>query len=290
MKQILIASGKGGTGKTTVTASFAWLAAREQQLITVDADVDAANLFLVLNPQTRDSGEFVGGQEAVIDPDACIGCGVCESACRYHAIFRRENRYAVDPVACEGCRVCSTVCPVDAVAMIPAVSGDWYVSDTEMGEFIHARLRIGAENSGKLVALLREKARQRAESADIPLVLIDGPPGIGCPVMSSLTGVDLVVVVVEPTVSGRHDLDRILSLTEHFKINAVVMINKADINPDMAKAIEEMCAQRQVPVMGRIPFDTAVVDAVVSGGIVVRDSDGPAAAALKSIWHELKTR
>ena len=290
MKQILIASGKGGTGKTTVTASLAWLAAQEQSIITVDADVDAANLFLVLQPEILASGAFIGGEEAVIDPDTCIACGACMEACKFHAIIPDKEVYAVDAASCEGCRVCRAVCPAEAVTMIPAVSGDWYESKTIIGDFIHAKLRIAAENSGKLVALLREKARNKAESEDIPLILIDGPPGIGCPVMSSMTGVDVVLLVVEPTVSGRHDLDRILALTKHFKIDALVVINKYDINSVMADDIEVMCSNQGVPVIGRIPFDTAVVDAVVSGGIVARDSDGPASSAMKAIWHELKTR
>jgi len=289
MKQILVASGKGGTGKTTVAASLAWLAAKEQALITVDADVDAANLFLVLHPEIQDSGEFIGGEEAVIDPEACTGCGACEEACNFHSIIRQGDICQVDAASCEGCRVCQVVCPADAVTMLPAVSGDWYESRTDMGDFIHAKLRIAAENSGKLVALLRQKAQKKAEENDIPLVIIDGPPGIGCPVMSSMTGVDLVVVVVEPTVSGRHDMDRILKLTRHFKIDAMVVINKYDINSAMADDIETMCKEYGARVIGRIPFDTAVVDAVVAGGIVVRDGNGPAAQAMAEIWNHLRT-
>ncbi len=282
MKEIVVISGKGGTGKTSVTAAFAALAG---SAVLADCDVDAADLHLLLQPEIRRREEFRCGHEAVIRTADCTGCAVCEVRCRFDAVRDNGNgTFSIEPTACEGCGVCVRYCPVQAIDFPERVAGEWYVSDTRCGPMVHARLSPGGENSGKLVALVREEARHQAREHRRDLVLVDGPPGIGCPVIASLTGASLVVVVTEPTLSGQHDLERVLGLTRHFKIPALVCVNKWDINPEQTEAIERRAVEQGARVAGRIRYDRAVTDAQLQGRSVAEWPDSPAGADLKEIW------
>lgn len=285
-RQIVVLSGKGGTGKTSVTAAFAHLASQGARTrpVIVDADVDASNLALVLAPEPAEEHEFIGGQVAVIDPSRCGECGMCLDVCRFDAI-RYENGYVVDPVACEGCATCQTQCRWGAIRMQPERAGRWLRSGTRFGPLFHADLLPGAENSGKLVTLVRQQAADFAADEHRPLVLVDGPPGIGCPVIAAVTGADLAVLVTEPTVSGVQDLQRVLETTQHFGIPAAVCINKADIYPAGRQAIEDACRENNLPVIAHIPFDTAVVEAMVHAQpITVFAPGSPVSEALEQAW------
>ncbi len=295
MKQLVILSGKGGTGKTTVAAALAHLASRELNIILADADVDAANLELVLAPVKREEHDFTGGQVAAIDPESCTGCGVCETVCRFDAVLPSAEApfpyvYRVDPLACEGCAACYYQCPEGAIRMEEQQAGRWFRSDTRFGPLFHAHLFAGQENSGKLVTLVKQQARLLAMDTGARLVLIDGPPGIGCPVISASAGADLALLVVEPTVSGVHDLERILGTTDHFGVPALVAINKADLNPARADQIAAFCAEHGVDVVGRIPFDTLVTEAMVRGRPVTEYTDGSVSQRLREIWHQVRRR
>jgi len=230
----VILSGKGGTGKTCIVGSFAAIA---QSKVMADCDVDAADLHLLLNPSVREEKEFQSGQVAVIDEDKCIQCGLCQDLCRFDAI----HDFIIDPVSCEGCSFCVHICPVEAVVMNECKSGDWYISDSKYGPLVHARLRIAQENSGKLVALVRKQAKELAEKNSLDYVICDGPPGIGCPVISSLSGASLALIVTEPTLSGIHDMERVLGVCKHFDVPALVCINKYDINEENTVAIQNYC-------------------------------------------------
>lgn len=288
MKQWVVLSGKGGTGKTTVTAALAHLAAQERRLVLVDADVDAANLELLTAPRVEEVHEFSGSKVAVIDPALCTGCGLCAEACRFSAIAS-DGGYRVDRIACEGCAACMHVCPVGAVAMADRPSGQWFRSETRFGPLFHARLHAGEENSGKLVTQVRQSAFLAASKTGADMLLIDGPPGIGCPAIAALTGVDLALLVVEPSVSGLHDLTRILATVRHFGVRAAVCVNKADINPSQAEAVGSFCAGQGVPVLAHIPFDQAVVEALVQRRPVTEQGCGPAAGALQALWRALRS-
>ncbi len=281
MKQIAVVSGKGGTGKTSLVASLAALA--KGRAVTADCDVDAPDLHLILQPTVRERREFFGMKKAFIDESKCTKCGSCIDHCRFGAV----RDFQIDPALCEGCGVCTLVCSSEAVAMIDRLSGYAYVSDTRFGPMVHAELFPGEEASGKLVAMVREMARDLAASQKLDLVLIDGSPGIGCPVIASLTGVDLALVVTEPTISGEHDLERILGVTEHFRIETQVCINKHDLNLAAAQRIEDLCRERGVKVAGKIPFDSSVVDAMVLSKSVV-ELGGPAAEAILGLWSMLE--
>lgn len=285
-KEIVVISGKGGTGKTSFTASVAALAG---DTVLADCDVDAADLAIILDPSIREEGNFSGGKQASVVVEKCIGCGKCFDLCEFGAITRnrtgRDTVYTVDPVACEGCGVCAHFCPQGAVDFSEAVNGRWFLSDTRFGPMAHAELGIAEENSGKLVSLVREKARQEAVDGGHSLVLIDGPPGVGCPVIASVTGVDLVVVVSEPTLSGLHDTERVLELARHFDVPALVCVNKADINPDIAGRIEGIAGEGHT--LGRIPYDIAVVEAQVARKAVVEYTAGGATLAIESIWKNI---
>ncbi|MBC7264181.1 MAG: ATP-binding protein [Chloroflexi bacterium] len=288
MKQIVVLSGKGGTGKTTIAAALAHLASREMSIVLADADVDAANLELVLAPEVQESQDFVGGQVAVINPQTCIACGVCAEVCRFGAVVREENGYRVDRIPCEGCAACFYQCPANAISMENSVDGRWFQSRTRFGLLFHAHLIAARENSGKLVSLVKQRARLAALEDHSDLLIVDGPPGIGCPVIAAATGADLALLITEPTISGAHDLARILALTEHFRIQALVCINKADINPRRAKEVAHFCTERGVPLAGCLPYDMVVTEAMVHGVPVSEYTDGPVTQELIRIWQQVK--
>jgi MinD superfamily P-loop ATPase len=274
-------SGKGGTGKTSLVASLAALA--NGRAVYADCDVDAPDLHLILQPEIKERREFFGIKRAFIDSAKCSQCGSCQDACRFAAI----GNFQVSPTLCEGCGVCKLVCPADAVEMKESLAGYAYLSDTRFGPMVHAELFPGEEASGKLVAMVREMARDLATFRNLDLVLIDGSPGIGCPVIASLTGVDLALVVTEPTITGEHDLERILDVAAHFGIRTAVCINKYDLNPAGSRRIEDLCQERAVMVAGRLPFHPSVVEAMVLGRAVV-EMGGPVAEAISKMWSVLE--
>jgi len=326
MEELVVISGKGGTGKTSLTASFAVLAGRP---VIADCDVDAADLHLVLSPRVRERHEFRSGREAVIRPEACTGCGLCSTLCRFGAVLSassepdvspgaadcrdcgycvrscpvrtnaviREMRnasggevpslYAIDPVACEGCGVCVRFCPEQAVDFPETVGGEWMISETRCGPLVHARLAPAAENSGKLVSTVRREARRLAGEQGRGLILVDGPPGIGCPVIASVTGASRILIVTEPTVSGEHDLERVLSLAGHFGIPASVCINKWDLNPETSDRIEAAARRKGARLAGRIRYDPAFTRAQVREKAVV-EIDAPGAGDIRNVWDRLE--
>jgi MinD superfamily P-loop ATPase len=285
LRQITILSGKGGTGKTSLAGSFAALS---KDAVFADCDVDASNLHLLLKPDIIETIEFKGLNLAKIASDECVECGLCAQKCRFKAIDH-GGTYRVNPFHCEGCGVCILVCPVGAVAFEDRVCGQAYVSETRFGPMVHAYLKPGMENSGKLVTLVRQTAQQIAEDRGKRLVLIDGPPGIGCPAIASLSGVDTALVVVEPTLSGIHDLKRVLLLLDHFKIVPLVCINKYDINPQNTGEIREFCSENSIDLVGAIPFDGAVTKAMVAGSTVVEYApDSLAGKEIVKTWDILQ--
>jgi MinD superfamily P-loop ATPase len=289
MRQLVILSGKGGTGKTTVAAALAHLASQEISIVLVDADVDAANLELVLDPTKQEEHQFVGGQMAVIDPEKCTACGICAEVCRFDALIPGDEAYQVDSLACEGCASCYYQCPEEAIRMEEQQDGQWFRSNTRFGPLFHAHLFAGQENSGKLVTVVKQQARSLAETG-AELLLVDGPPGIGCPVISACSGMDLALHVTEPTVSGVHDLERILGTTDHFGVPSLVVINKADLNPTRCKEISAFCAQRGVELLGHIPYDRVVTEAMVKGLPVTAYTGGPVTEAVRDVWVRIKHR
>jgi len=288
MKQLVILSGKGGTGKTTVAAALAHLASQEMDIILADADVDASNLELVLEPTKIHQEDFTGGQVAIIDTDACIACGICAEVCRFDALIPGDDAYDVDPISCEGCASCVYQCPEDAIHMEKQQAGQWFRSDTRFGPLFHAHLFAAQENSGHLVTLVKQHARLLAMDTGAKLLIVDGPPGIGCPVISASAGADMALLVTEPTVSGVHDMERVLGTTEHFGVPALVCINKADINPARTEEIVSYCAGRGIGVVGTIPFDTVVTRAMVQGKPVTDFEDGPVDEAMHEVWRRTR--
>lgn len=260
MREIVIISGKGGTGKTSVCAAFSHLA---RNAVICDLDVDAPDLHILLDPRVRSSEPFISGNTAVVEASLCTGCGRCAELCRFGAASRSDGKAVVDELRCEGCGVCVDLCPARAIRFPETHCGDWYVSETRMGLMVHAQLFPGRENSGRLVTLLKRKARELAEENGRDLILCDGSPGVGCPVISSLSGASLAVTVVEPTPSGRHDFLRVASLCDHFRIPVAALINKADLNEKEASLIEKECEDRGYALLGRLPFDPAVTEAMV---------------------------
>jgi MinD superfamily P-loop ATPase len=288
VKQLVILSGKGGTGKTTVAAALAQLVSQETSIVMADADVDAANLELVLNPTKLEEHPFMGGKLARIDASLCTACGTCAEVCRFDAVIAGDESYGIDELACESCASCFYQCPSEAIRMEDQHAGQWYRSETRYGPLFHARLFAGQENSGRLVTLVKQQARLLALDTDTPFVIVDGPPGIGCPVISACAGADLALLVVEPTISGVHDLRRILGTTEHFGVRSLVLINKADLNARRAQEIESFCAPRGTPVVGHVPFDVVVTEAMVQGQPVTAYSDGPVSRELRLAWEKIK--
>jgi MinD superfamily P-loop ATPase len=284
VNQLVVISGKGGTGKTSILASLAYLSAWENPVTTADCDVDAANLALLLPGEDVRTEPFWSGRRARIDPQSCTLCGLCVEPCRAAAI-RIEDFAVVDPLACEGCGVCELVCPEEAVSFVDNQAGVWMERRTASGPLIHAALGIAQDNSGKLVAQVRQEARAVAERDDIDLVLVDGPPGIGCPVHASLTGCDLALVVTEPTPSGEHDLERVLVLLDHFALPAAVLINKHDLSPEFTARIEALARRAGAQVVGKLPFSPEVPRALARGELPLAVE--AVAAPLAEVWERI---
>jgi MinD superfamily P-loop ATPase len=285
MKQLVIISGKGGTGKTIITAAIAALA---QNKVMVDCDVDAADLYLLLHPDIQETHQFIGGKKARIDVEKCTLCGECMDVCRFEAIAEKEDGVInTDPISCEGCGVCSHLCPVEAIEMEKSISGEWFVSRTKYGPFVHARLGIGEENSGKLVTEVRKKAKEIADKDHLDFVIIDGPPGIGCPVISSLSGTDLALVVTEPTLTGIHDMERVIQMAHHFKTQTACCINKYDLNLQNSRHIESWCNINSIPLVGKIPFDEEVTKSMVQGIPLTEYTNNSVSKEIKKMWQKL---
>ena len=282
MKELVILSGKGGTGKTSLTAAFA---AISKNSILCDADVDAADLHLLMSPEVKQTTDFKGGGLAIIDPDKCTECGQCIELCKFNAI---SDDYVVDKIDCEGCGVCVDLCPEQAIDFPIQTCGQWYISDTRFGPMVHAKLGIAEENSGKLVALVRQQAKKLAQEKNIDLLLTDGPPGVGCPVIASIGGATALLVVTEPTVSGIHDMTRALELAEFFKVPAMVIVNKYDLNPEQADAIEESVTKRGLTFLGNIPFDSAVTKSMVQAKTIMEyDEESDVSQKIKEMWNKI---
>jgi len=287
--ELVVISGKGGTGKTSIVASFAMLS---KNAVLADCDVDAADLHLLLSPEVRQSEQFFSGRVAVIRDDACIACGECLEDCRFDAIrtngeCQGEAPFCVDPIACEGCGVCVRFCPEQAIDFPERHCGEWFVSDTRSGPMVHAKLGIAAGNSGKLVSFVRTEAKQVAKRQQKSLIVIDGPPGVGCPVIASVTGTSLALVITEPTVSGEHDLDRVLQLTKHFGVPTAICVNKWDVNPSMAERIERRAEEMGAAVAGRVCYDERVTAAQLQAKATV-EMEGKAANDIRALWRRLQ--
>lgn len=281
INEVVVLSGKGGTGKTSVTASFAYLA---ENKIMSDCDVDAADLHLVVGPEIIKEEPFTGGSKAFIDRGSCTLCGKCRDLCRFDAI---SKAFVVDVLSCEGCGVCEAFCPADAIEMRAHRSGSWFESQTRFGPMVHARLGIAEGNSGKLVTVIRKRAREIALREGDKLLIADGSPGTGCPVIATVTGSSFVLIVTEPTVSGIHDLKRVHSLVEHFRVKCGVCTNRFDINTEKSDEIAEYCRLKEVPFYGGIPYDSDVTKAQISGKSVAEYSSGPASKAIEAIWNKI---
>ena len=291
MKEIVIISGKGGTGKTSVVASFAALA---KNAVLADCDVDAADLHLILQPKIKQSSAFSGGKRAAIVTGKCIGCGKCSDLCNFDAVHFDgpandivDKTFTIDPISCEGCKVCVEFCPADAIEFEDCINGQWFISETRFGTMVHAKLGIAEENSGKLVTLIRKEAKQIADEENKDLLIVDGSPGIGCPVIASIGAADLVLVVTEPTLSGKHDLQRVSDLAASFGIPTLVCINKADINPEIAGEIEEDARKQNVKVVGKIRYDKAFTKAQIMKCSVVEYTGGAVSEDIKALWRNV---
>jgi MinD superfamily P-loop ATPase len=287
MPEIIVISGKGGTGKTSLTAAFAHLA---ETAVICDLDVDAPDLHLILQPEIDRREPFFSGHEAVIDSAACTGCGLCAELCRFAAVRTSAAdpaRYAIDPVKCEGCKVCVHFCPAGAIAFPERHCGEWFLSRTRFGPMVHAQLFPGAENSGKLVAHLRAKARDLAKEKETSLILSDGAPGIGCPVISSLSGTDFAVLVTEPTPSGLHDLERVAALCRHFQIAAGVIVNKSDLNAANTDRIRKWCAEARMEFLAALPYDPTVTEAMVLRQAVTESALSGLAEDVRRVWRRI---
>ena len=283
MKELVILSGKGGTGKTSLTAAFAFFS---KSMVLCDADVDAADLHLLMEPAVQQKSDFKGGNEAIINPDLCTQCGLCIELCRFSAIS--EDTFEVDPMECEGCGVCYDLCPEGAIDFPEKTCGQWYISDTRYGPMVHARLGIAEENSGRLVALVRDEAKKIVQREKTELILTDGPPGIGCPVIASISQANAVLVVAEPSVSGVHDLKRVGELAEHFKIPAMVCVNKCDLNPEKTKMIRDAAEENNYTYVGEIPFDKNFIESMIlKKSIIETGEKSEAGVAVRKIWENV---
>jgi MinD superfamily P-loop ATPase len=284
MKELIIISGKGGTGKTSLVAAFASLVEKK---ILCDADVDAADLHLIMDPEVKKQSDFRSGFTAHIDKEQCSGCGLCQDLCRWNAI---NNEFEVNAIECEGCGVCVYFCPEKAINFPENTCGEWFVSDTRFGPMVHARLGIAEENSGKLVTLVRQQAKKMAEEKDFDLILTDGPPGVGCPVIASIGGASAVLIVAEPTLSGQHDMQRVAQLAEHFKVPAMICVNKFDLNLDLTREIENFANQKGLSCLGRIPYDPVFTKAMIQAQTIFEYNSGSKAGhAVKGIWNYLSS-
>lgn len=283
--EVAIISGKGGTGKSSISAAFATLS---EQVLLADCDVDAANLYIIFNPTRSEEQVYIAGQTAVINYDMCTHCGLCMDYCRFDAISNNNGRIEISETSCDGCQLCSRVCPHNAIAMVDNDKSRMYSGDFRNGKMVYGRLAPGEENSGKLVNMVREKAKQVAAESKLGHIVIDGPPGIGCAVISTITGVDHVLIVTEPTISGLHDLKRTLEMVSKFSLKPWVLVNKFDLNLEMTNEIELFCTQNNVSLAGRLPFDSVVVDAMVNcKSIVEWAPDSEFSNQLKSIWNKI---
>lgn len=284
-KQITVISGKGGTGKTTITACLAKLA---EHFVIADCDVDAADLHLVLKPQQGQKQDFYSGKGYTIDNNACIRCGKCRNICRYSAI---SEDFKIDPIACDGCGACYYVCPVKAISVKDNLAGEYYISAINAGTtpFIHANLHIAEDNSGKLVAQVRKEARRMAALTNAQYIIIDGPPGIGCPVNAAIVGIDLALIVTEPTLSGIHDLERVLAVAKHFHVPAKVIINKYTINLENTQHIEKICQEQQAPCIAKIPYDKAIVEALIQGHVILETQpENQISQDIRKLWQDIQ--
>ncbi|MCF7886853.1 MAG: ATP-binding protein [Candidatus Omnitrophica bacterium] len=284
MKEIVVISGKGGTGKTVVTAALASLA---EGKVMADCDVDAADLHLLLRPKIKEEGKFRSGSTAVVDKNKCIACGKCREVCRFSAVSPDFN---INPISCEGCAFCSRVCPTGAIRMEENLSGQWFVSDTRYGPFVHARLGIAEENSGKLVALVKQKAKELAKEQKASFVIVDGSPGIGCPVIASLSGADCALVVTEPTLSGLADAKRVINVAKHFRIPVKLIINKYDLNLEVSKKIANYCKENDINILGKLPFDKSVVEAITIQKTLPEAASDDIKKIVESIWVKLNNQ
>ena len=291
MKELVVISGKGGTGKTSIVAAFAALA---KNAVLADCDVDAADLHLVLEPDVKQTSDFSGGKQASIIAEKCIGCGKCKELCKFDAINFDgpandivAKTFTVDHVSCEGCKVCVEFCPADAIEFNDSINGQWFISETRFGTMVHAKLGIAEENSGKLVFLIRKETKRIAEEQKKDLIIVDGSPGIGCPVIASITGADLVLIITEPTLSGKHDLERVAELAAGFNIPTLIAINKFDLNPDMAGQIEEDVRKRNIKVIGKIRYDKAFTKAQIMKCSVVEYTSGAVSEDIKALWRNV---
>ena len=284
LKELIVISGKGGTGKTSLLGAFASLA---KDKVLCDADVDAADLYLILEPDIKERQDFQEGHKAIINLDKCTECGLCRELCRFNAI---SPEFIVDPIDCEGCGVCVYFCPEDAIDFPIKTCGELFISETRCGPMVHARLGIAEDNSGKLVTLTRKHAKELAEKRNLNLILTDGPPGLACPVIASIAGATGVLIVTEPTLSGHHDMDRVVELANHFQIPAYVCTNKFDLNPKMTETIEDYARDKGLPVMGRIPFDPLFTKAMIQKQTIIEyDGNSNAAQAVEEIWEGLRS-
>jgi MinD superfamily P-loop ATPase len=284
MKQLTVISGKGGTGKTSITAAFASLA---KNAVFADCDVDAADLHLILKPKVKKTMGFHGLKIASVAKERCTDCKKCYENCKFDAI---EENIKIIKESCEGCGVCEYICPVDAINMVDRDSGFSYISETRFGPMAHAMLKTAEEASGKLVTVVRNNAKTLAEEKKKGLIIVDGPPGIGCPVIASISGVDLVLIVTEPTLSAIHDLERILGVADHFKIPAVVCINKCDINLDNTEKIENYCKSNNIEIVGKLPYDNVVTEAMIHEKTVVEYSKSSCSDRISDMWDNVKGR
>lgn len=294
MKELAVISGKGGTGKTSLVASFASLA---ENVVVADCDVDAADLHLVLEPNIINTEDFSGGSKASIISEKCVDCGKCQKLCRFGAIYhdgpgneKVEKTFRVDQIACEGCGVCAYFCEEKAIKFAPVVNGKWFLSDTRYGPMVHAKLGTAEENSGKLVSLVRNQAKKVTNDKNLNRIIIDGSPGIGCPVIASITGVNMVLVVTEPTLSGLHDLERVAALTKHFGIQTVVCINKYDLNDEITKKIESEVKSKGLEIVGKIKYDRRITEAQIKKMSLVEFTDNDTAQEIRNIWANIDNK